>query len=431
MSGCWTTRAPSDSAISRVRSVDAEIDDEDLVEQRDPPHHLAHRPPHDRPDRLLLVERREDERDGDALLLLELDETAEIGELGVMEVGFAEPALDPRRHGPGLLGRPVGGGQRFGLGRELVEGRAADRLAGLDHDDGGLGARRDRLGERAEQVRVGAVAAGHGRRAHHDEIGLLRLAQDRVPDVRRLAQDRLAATTQVLLDEGGQRPFGLGTHGHRDAGRHEMEDHDGRAVMSCDRVGEPDRELGMRAATDRDEHAADLLGAALLDDRDVAGRFAHHLVDRRREDGRTGCVAAGRHATAPAEDDEVGFLLGRGLDDALRRVPPDAHDRMDGRALGGVVEHLLEQPPGVPRARGALAQRHPLGHLHDAECAQLAGPRIQHRRPEPDELLGRAGIGDRDEDADRERRSRAHVTASAAAASDPWPGPAARHRSMR
>ena len=34
----------------------------------------------------------------------------------------------------------------------------------------------------------------------------------------------------------------------------------------------------------------------------------------------------GAGLAAPAEDDQVGFLLGRGLDDALRGVPADADD---------------------------------------------------------------------------------------------------------
>ena len=87
------------------------VDDEDLVEQRHAPDHLAHRAPDDRADGLLLVERREDQRDRDALLLLELDEATQVAELGVVEVRFTEPALDARRDGAGLLGGPVGGGQ--------------------------------------------------------------------------------------------------------------------------------------------------------------------------------------------------------------------------------------------------------------------------------------------------------------------------------
>ena len=78
-------------------------------------------------------------------------------------------------------------------------------------------------------------------------------------------------------------------------------------------------------------------------------------------------VAAGRGLAAPAEDDEVGFLLGRRLDDALGGVPADAHDRVDRRPVRGVVEDALEEPPGVARSGRALGQRHPLGHLDDPQ----------------------------------------------------------------
>ena len=99
------------------------------------PDQLAHRAPDDRPDRLLLVERRQDEADREALLLLELDEPAQVGELGVVEVRLGEPALDPGRHGRGPP-RPRGprrrGSRRASASCSNVG--AADRLARLDHD---------------------------------------------------------------------------------------------------------------------------------------------------------------------------------------------------------------------------------------------------------------------------------------------------------
>ena len=52
---------------------------------------------------------------------LSVDQPAQVGELGVVEVRFAEPALDPGRDGPGLLGRAVGGGEGLGPRRELLE----------------------------------------------------------------------------------------------------------------------------------------------------------------------------------------------------------------------------------------------------------------------------------------------------------------------
>ena len=80
-----------------------------------------------------------------------------------------------------------------------------------------------------------------------------------------------------------------------------------------------------------------------------------------------------------------------------------------GVPFGRVVEDLLEQPAGVAGARRTLRQRHPLGHLDDAERRQLAGLGIEHGGAEPDQLLGRAGIGDRDQDPPGERRAGRHA----------------------
>ena len=394
------------------------------------PDHLAHRLAHDGPDGLLLVEGGQDQRDRDALLLLELDQPAQVAELAVVEVRFAEPALDPGRDGPGFLGGTVGGGKRLGSRGQRVEGRAPDGLAGLDHDHTRLGPGRDGLGQRPEQVRIGGVGTGHGGRAHDHEIGLLGLAQDGVADVGGLAQDRLALAPQVLLDERGQGPLGLGSDGHGDARRHEVQDHDRAAVMGRDGVGEAQGELGMGAAADRHEDALDVARAALLDHGDVGRGLAHDLVDGRREDRRAARPAVGpeRRLAAPAEDDEVRLLLGAGLHDALGGVPADAHDGVDGRARRSVVEDLLEQPAGMPGAGRALGQGHPLGHFHDAQRGQFAGPRVEHRGTQPDELLGRARVGDRDEDAPGQRRLGAHEADSRSRATA---ASASRQRSTR
>jgi hypothetical protein len=173
----------------------------------------------------------------------------------------------------------------------------------------------------------------------------------------------------VLLDERVQGPFRLGPDRHRDPGRNQVEHDDRRAVVRRDGIGEAHRELGVGATAYRHEHAPDLTRATLLDDRDVAGGFARDLVDGRGEDGRAAVatiVARGRLA-APTEDDEVGLLLGCGLGDALRRMPADADHGLDRRARRGVVEHFLEQPPGMPRAGRALGQRHPLWDLDDSQ----------------------------------------------------------------
>ena len=157
-------------------------------------------------------------------------------------------------------------------------------------------------------------------------------------------------------------------------GRDEVEDDDRRVVVAGDRVGVAQGELGVRAAADRDEDPPDLLRAALLDDRDVARRVADDLVDGRREDRRAALPSrAGRRLAAPAEDDQVGLLLGGRLDDPLGGVPADPDDRVDRRPVGREVEDALEQPPGLAGAGRALGERHALGHLDDPERRQLAG----------------------------------------------------------
>ena len=393
-------------AVVRVR-----VDDEDLVEQREALDHLLDRTLHDRADRLRLVEGRQDEADGRALLGLERGQPAQVAELRMVEVRLAEPAVDARRDRADRLGRPVGGGERLGPGGELVERGAGDLLAGLDDDDGRLRARRDRFGERAEQIRLAVGSEGLRRGAHHHEVRLLGFAQDRRPDVRRLAQERLAVAVQVLLHEGGQRVLRLGSHGGGDPRRDEVEDRHRRPVRAGDRVGETDRELGVRSAADRHEDPPDRRGAALLDDRDVARGIADDFVDRRREHRRPVAVAGVRRLAAPAEDHEVRLLLAGSLDDALGRPPADAHDGMDRRAFGREVEDALEEPAGVPRPRRALRQRHPLGHLDDPERGQLAAL-VEDRRAELDQLLGGERVGDRDQDPRGERRA-AHARTSA------------------
>ena len=345
------TRVGGDLArlILRVR-----VDDEDLVEQLEALDHLLHRALHDRADRLRLVEGRQDEADRRALLGLERGQPGQVAELRMVEVRLAEPAIDARRDRADRLGGPVGGGKRLGTRGELVERRAGDLLAGLDDDDGRLRARRDRLGQRAEQVRLAIRPERLGRGAHHHEVGLLGLAQDRGTEVRRLAQERLAVRVQVLLHERGQRVLGLGADGRRDPGRDEVEDSHRGPVRLGDRVGETDRELGVRPAADRHEDPPDRRGAALLDDSDVAGRVAHDLVDRGREHGRAVAVASVRRLAAPAEDHEVRLLLAGCLDDALGRPPADAHDGLNRRSLGREVEDTLQEPTSVPRPRRAL-----------------------------------------------------------------------------
>ena len=99
------------------------VDHEQLVDERHPLHQLASRGAHDGSDRRRLVERGQHGADGDALLLFELDEPAQIGELRVVVGGLAEPAVDPGGHAAALLGGPIGGLERLGLLSTLLEGR--------------------------------------------------------------------------------------------------------------------------------------------------------------------------------------------------------------------------------------------------------------------------------------------------------------------
>ena len=108
------------------------------------------------------------------------------------------------------------------------------------------------------------------------------------------AQDRLRTRSHVLARERGQGVLGLGPDGFRHARRHEVHHGDRRPMPVGERVRDPQRELRVGAAADRDEDPADVLRPALLDDGDVARRVADGLVDRGRDDGRAGIAGAAR-----------------------------------------------------------------------------------------------------------------------------------------
>ena len=174
---------------------------------------------------------------------LSCDEAPQVRELAVVEVRFAEPALDAGRDGPRLLGGAVGGGQGLGPRGELLEGLATDRLARLDDDDGRLRARGDRLGQGAEQVGSTAspdVGAADAPMTTRSACSASR--EDGVPDVRRPRAGRSRARPLTCcLTNAGQRALGLGPDGHRDPGRHEVQDDDAsrrgaRAIASANRI---------------------------------------------------------------------------------------------------------------------------------------------------------------------------------------------------
>ena len=110
----------------------------------------------------------------------------------------------------------------------------------------------------------------------------------------------------------------------------------------------------------------------------------------------------------PTEDDQIRLLFNGGLDDPLGRVTADPDDGSDHGAVRRVVEDALDQAPSVPCAGRSLGQRHPLRNLDDAEGRQFAGPLVEHRRAQPDQLLGGRRIGDRDQDSGRQWQARRH-----------------------
>ncbi len=153
---------------------------------------------HDRPDRLGLVERRQDQADGEALLLLERDEAAQVGELAR---GGSSPRRTSARRGPGPRATPRRRGRRRPASR-----RAAASCSNVWRPIGsrvlttmtdGLGALGDRLGQGAEERgRRGSPGGAEAPMTTRSRV--LGLAQDRRADVARLAQDRLGAGGDVL-----------------------------------------------------------------------------------------------------------------------------------------------------------------------------------------------------------------------------------------
>ena len=365
------------------------VDDEDLVEERHPADHLADRPPDDRADRLLLVEGRQDEADRQALLLLELGQPAQVGELVVVEVRLAEPALDAGRHGARFLRGAVGGGQGLGVGRQLLERLAPDRLAGLHDDDGRLRARGDRLRHRAEQV---GRAVDRGRRggAHDHDVRVVGLAQDRGPDVRGLADERVDRALDVLPHERGQRALGLGADGERDPGRDDVERGERRAVALRDRARDVERQLGVRAAADRHHDALEVADAALLDDGDVARRLAQDLVDRRRERRRERPRALGlaagdlppqpktmRSASSSAATSTMPSAACRPMRTiGWMRVPSGTKSRTRWSSRRACRARVAPSDRGMPSGTSTMPER-----------GQLAAARVEEVGAEPDELL--------------------------------------------
>ena len=382
------------------------VHDQELVHQWVALHQVPSSPADDGPDRLGLVERRQHQADGQPGLLLEVDQPVEVGELAMMEVRLAEPALDSERYSARIVGRLFGRGQRLLPLGKLIERGLADRLARLDDDHRLARAGRDRLRQRAEEERRTVVARREGRCAHHDHVRQVGLVKDGIAHIRRLEDGLLHVAVGVLANEMGQRFGCLRADGRAQARGHDVQGDDVSAAAAGQGVGELEGQLGVGAAADRHENPPDLHWRALLDDGDVARRVSNDLVDRGAEDGRFGAGPGRGGLAAPAEDDQLRVELGRGLDHAFRGAPPDADDGVDRHSLGRVVEDSLQQPAGLAGLGGTLAERRSLGHLDDPEHGQAAVLAVEQGRSDADQLLGRQRVGDGDQDSSGQRRAR-------------------------
>ena len=201
-----------------------------------------------------------------------------------------------------------------------------------------------------------------GRCAHHHQVVVRRLADDgrRGPMSPRAGSPRTRRVPPCSRTKSVERLLLALQRALADPLRHDVQHHHLRPEALAQVAGQAHRQLGVRPAADRHQDRAHVVEAALLDDRDVARRLAHHRVDRRGEDRRPVAprtrapprpcaAAAGRRRAAPAEDDEVGAFLADRLDHAVGGPPADADHGPDLDALlVAEVEHALQQA-----ARGA------------------------------------------------------------------------------
>src|SRR3972149_2962531 len=136
----------------------------------------------------------------------------------------------------------------------------------------------------------------------------------------------------------------------------------------------------MGAAAHRHYHPAGNTQPALLDDGDVALGAAHNLVDRWAEH-RAARIPALSTGAAPAEQDQVGLLLGGELNNALRGSATDAHGGAGVRTVGHGLEDPLQQSAGLSRPDGTLRSRCPRASPPLARPAPGAGWPPMNARP--------------------------------------------------
>ena len=270
---------------------------------------------------------------------------------------------------------------------QLLEGRQAHGLLGLDHDHRRPGLGGHRVRHRAEQVAaVRRSVRRLGRCAHHHQVVVRRLADDRRPDRCRLAQDAAhPSRAAVLARRSGRAPAcSRWQRALADALRHHVQHHHLRAealargrapgASPARRAGPPRTGTRIertsstpRCLTTAMSHGDSRTTASMVGEKTARPRRAAHRVPPRP------CAAAARRRrAAPAEDDQVGALLPDRLDHAIGRAPADADHGPDLDALlVAEVQHALQQAARGARLRRALGQRDALGHLDDAERGDL------------------------------------------------------------
>jgi hypothetical protein len=205
-----------------------------------------------------------------------------------------------------------------------------------------------------------------------------------------------SSAARVLTNAGLQRALRLRAYRGCHVARYDVQHIDLRIEVTAQRIGKAHRKLGMRSAAHGRQDALDARHAALLDDRDVAGRLAHHLVDRRAE--HRGRAASTSGPSAPAKENEVGLLFGGGLDDPFGCPTPDSNLGAQLDAFRRELQHLLEQPPRVARLRRPFRERDAFRHFHDSQCRERAAG-LHQGSADPHQVARRTRIRNRQQDS--------------------------------
>ena len=268
-----------------MSSSESESIDQQLVDERQPLHQLAPRALA-RSGRWSLASLSVGSTgaDGQALLLLELDEPAEVGELGVVVVRLGEPAVDAggRRCGPARRrGRRPRASPPARRAARSVSGSVCSRV--LTTMTVGRACCATVSGSTPNSAPV--VAAVAGATAAAPMTTSWAVSASRMIAQRRRRPRRAAvapARRHALPHERRQRALGLRADDAGDVRRNDVHHVDAGVEVAPQRGREAQRQLGVRAAAHRRQDALARPDAALLDDRDVARRLAHDLVDGRR-----------------------------------------------------------------------------------------------------------------------------------------------------